>query len=92
MADKPYKYTKIGAVLKGKSGPYIVLGNDKAKNTKYNYTVEMIVRDGEGNVVSSTKNALLSTLDPRKRPGIKEEEVARISSSLMAEVFVSEKN
>lgn len=92
MSQKKYKYTKVGAVLRGDNGPYIVLGNSKATNPKYNYTVELVVKDSEGNVVSSLKNGILSTLDPRKRPGITEAEAEKISSKLISEVFVAEKN
>lgn len=92
MSQKKYKYTKVGAVLKGENGPYIVLGNDRSKSAKYNYSVEMIVRDSEGNVLTTLKNGILSTSDPRKRPNITEEEASKISSKLMAEVFIAEKN
>ena len=63
MAKK--KYTKIGAVLKGDNGPFIVMGNERAKDAKYNYDVQIMVKDSEGNKITLVKNPLISLRDPR---------------------------
>lgn len=91
--DKPKKkYTKVGAVLKSdkSKGVFIVLGNSNASNEKYRTTVELTVKDASGKVVKSISNGLLTVLDPRKRPGIKEEELEKISDKLVNELFIVE--
>lgn len=63
MAKK--KYTKIGAVLKGEYGPFIVLGDENNQNPKYQYDVQIMVKNGAGEKVSHVKNGTLSLKDPR---------------------------
>lgn len=79
------KFVKVGAVLKGKKSPFITLGNTKAKDPKYNYNVEVTVTDADGNVVASTTNGILTTLDPRKSQFAGERE---IPDTLISEVFI----
>ena len=88
------KWVKIGAVVKKKNGKgvCIITGNQNATNVKYKFNVEITVTDGEGKKVASFKNALLNVSDPRKRPGIKEEELAKIPASLVSELFFVENN
>lgn len=90
MEQGKKKYTKVGAVLKGQKGSFVVLGNTKSRNEKYNYNVEIRVTDNSGNVITEQKNGILSVFDPRKRPGISEEDSARIPESVLYELFVIE--
>lgn len=86
------KYTKVGAVLKGTKGDntFIVLGNTKSRNEKYNYNVEVRVTDNQGNVITQQKNGILSVFDPRKRPGLSEEDAKKIPDSVLFELFIIE--
>lgn len=59
------KYTKIGAVLKGDYGPYVILGNTRAKDQKYNYDVQVMVKGADGNKLALVKNPILTLRDPR---------------------------
>jgi hypothetical protein len=61
------KYTKIGAVIQGEYGPFLVLGNTKSKDEKYNYEVQVMVKKADGTKVV-VKNPLLSLFDPRNSP------------------------
>ncbi len=68
--DKPeskFRYVRLGSVLKNKDGEgsYIALGNTKAKEDKYNFSVELTVKDAAGNVVATQKNGYVSVFDPR---------------------------
>jgi hypothetical protein len=51
----------------------------------------MRVTDAQGNKVQF-KNAFLTVLDPRNRPGASEEDIAKIPSSLVSELFYVENN
>lgn len=63
---KKNKYTRVGQVLKGKDGgSYITLGNDRNKDPKYNYSVELTVRNSAGEVVAKQTDGYLSVFDPR---------------------------
>ena len=59
------KSVRVGTIFRGKKGPFVVLGNDRAKDPKYNYTVEFRVKDGAGNVVAKGTNPLLSMFKPK---------------------------
>lgn len=82
------KFQKVGVVLRGDKGPFLVMGDSKAKSKNYQFEVELTVRDGNGKEVLRVKNPLLNMFDPRKRPGIKEEDAARLSDKLRYEVMV----
>jgi len=88
MEEKKSKFKKVGAVLKGNKGSFIVLGNSKAKNEKYNYNVTLTLTDSKGELLAEQTNGLLSVFDPRKRPGITDEERERIPESVLMELFV----
>lgn len=91
MEGQKKKYTKVGAVLKGQKGnSFVVLGNTKSRNEKYNYNVEVRVTDSQGNAVTELRNGILSVFDPRKRPNITEEEAQRIPESVLFELFIVE--
>lgn len=46
----------------------IALGNDKNSDSKYNTSVEIIVRDGSGKIIHEQKNGYISLADPRMEP------------------------
>jgi len=82
------RFVKVGNVMKRKDGTgvFIALGNSKAKNEKYRYSVELTVRDFSGKVVGTTTDGLLSITDPRTRPGITEDQAANIPDSIKNEI------
>lgn len=82
------QYIKLGAVLEGDKGPFIVLGNSKATDPKYNSTVALTVTDGDGNVLVEGNNGLISLFDPRKRPGITEEQANKIPAKVLYELVI----
>lgn len=59
------KSVRVGTIFNGKKGPFLVLGNDRSKDPKYNYTVEFRVKDAQGNLVASGKNPLVSMFTPK---------------------------
>lgn len=59
------KSVRVGTIFKGKKGPFVVLGNERSKDPKYNYTVEFRVKDAEGNLVVQGKNPLISMFKPK---------------------------
>lgn len=66
MEQKQRKSKKLGVVIKSdKNGKfYIILGSNKNKDPKYNFSVELVVRDSKGDIVHSQKDGLLSLLEP----------------------------
>lgn len=61
------KFTTFGQLLKSKKGnPYVRLGKTGSKDPKYDYTVKVQLKDGNGNVVMLT-NPTLQLFDPRKQ-------------------------
>lgn len=82
------KVFTVGAVQKKKSGEgsTIQLGN-YSSNPKYATSVEIIVRDGAGNVMAQADSRdkekypsglYLQVKDPRQRTGITEDQAAKI--------------
>lgn len=64
---KKTKSVRIGNVLSGKEDKdafYIKLGAEKQKDPKYNRSVEIIVKDDEGNVLAHQKNGFISMAKP----------------------------
>jgi len=88
MSENKKVYVKLGAVLQGAKGPFIVLGNSKADKPQYNSTVDIKVTDGDGKVLVEGSNGLISLFDPRTRPGITEEQAAKISPSVLFELVI----
>lgn len=87
MKQKQSKYVKIGNVIKTKKGGFaLALGNDRAKDDKWNFSVDISVKDAKGNVVYTQSNGFLNLFDPRKRPNASEEDVARVPEALKFEV------
>jgi hypothetical protein len=91
---KSSKWTKVGAILKTDpdKGAFIVLGNANSKNEKYRTTVELVVKDANGNVVAKSTNGFLTIQDPRKRVGASEADLEKISPKLKSELFIVEKS
>jgi|GEM_PF-4393848 hypothetical protein len=63
------KLNKIGAVWRKKddSGFYIRLGNESKTKPEYNLSVEVIVRNAQGEVVAKQTDGFLTLLDPREQ-------------------------
>lgn len=59
------KSVRVGTIFRGKKGPFLVLGNDRSKDPKYNYTVEFRVKDSAGNLLTTGKNPLISMFTPK---------------------------
>lgn len=66
------KMAKLGTLMKfeknGKSWLSVALGQNKPGSEKYNYSVEIIVRDSNGKVVANQKDGFIKLQDPRKAP------------------------
>jgi hypothetical protein len=97
------KNKKIGVVLRGKDGrPFIKLGSTNNRNEKYNYSVEITVKDNNGQVISKQSDGFLNLIDPRKEPARlleanvitedraaeMEERVANLSDKLIFELMM----
>jgi hypothetical protein len=80
-------YTTVGALKEGQFGSYIELGQN-GKNEKYNYTVEVRVTKPDG-TKQTFKNPKVALFDPRKRPGIKDEELAKIPEWKLNDLVIS---
>lgn len=91
MSEKK-KYTKVGAVLKGNKpgSSFIVLGNERANQPKYQTFVDMRVCTGDNQVLIETTNPAINVFDPRTRPGITDEERNRIPDNILFELFIIE--
>lgn len=65
------KYVQIGNLVvqekDGERSGSIALGN-KSANPDYNYSVELIVRDGKGKVIAQQKDGWINLEDPRTKP------------------------
>lgn len=86
--DTKSKWQKFGKVIKKKAGGVcVVVGDPNAKNQQYAYHVEFKITDASGKLLAQGKNGFLNVSDPRKRPGIKEEDAAKIPASLVSELF-----
>ena len=89
---KKSKYIKVGVVRTSEKskGPFVALGQ-RAKEAKYERNVEIRVTDGDGNVLSTIKNGILTIQDPRKNPNATQEQVDRVPDWLKHELFIVEK-
>lgn len=83
------KKYKVGNVQlkKDRSGTTVALGN-VSKNSKYATNIEIIVRDGEGNELARSTNGFLKVENPRTRPGITEEQAAKIPDWIKNELYL----
>lgn len=84
MADKK-KWYKLGTIKESEKGTrYLALGSPKSTYEPVNVTV--IVTDLSGKELARAVNPSLNIQNPRKRPGITEEQAAKIPAYVMAEV------
>jgi hypothetical protein len=92
MADEKKKWIKLGAVKTSKTtdasgkptSSYIQLGTPKSKFEPVN--VRLIVTDLTGTVLADVTNPNLNAQDPRKRPGITEDQAKKIPAYVKAEL------
>lgn len=69
MSEKTSSYLKLGELRKSKKGnEYIQLGNENADSSKskYNFEVQVMVKNAQGEKVALLKNPRLFFSDPRK--------------------------
>ena len=91
MSDKK-KWVKLGTLMSNKktdsegkpTGSYIQFGTAKSKYQPVN--VKITVTDLNGNVVAEVTNPNLHVQDPRKRPGITDEQKAQIPAYILREI------
>lgn len=83
------KYTRVGQVMlkKDKSGPTVKLGV-YSKNPQYAQTVDIRVKDAQGNVIAGGTDCFLMVQDPRNRKGITEEQVAQIPEFILNDLVL----
>lgn len=86
MAKK--KYTKIGAILKGDYGPFMVTGDTKG-NPEYQYEVQIMVKKANGEQLV-LKNPMISLFDPRNAKVEEGKEPRNVSEKLLFEVMLSQ--
>lgn len=81
---------KLGTIWnrKDKTGKFVRLGDDRNKDPKYNFSVEVTIKDGNGEVVASQTDGFLTVLDPRKSPKANQDALAKVPD-LVAELFIS---
>lgn len=61
------KFVKVGELRQSKKGnKYLQLGSENPKNPKYNFEVQVMIKDSEGNKVALIKNPALFFSDPRR--------------------------
>lgn len=82
------KWYQVGRVLQKKApgkGVYCKLGDDKY--TQLDVTV--VITDKTGEVVATVKNPVFQVRDPRQRPGITEEQAAKIPDFVRQELSLA---
>lgn len=90
MSDKKKKkYHNVGVVLQGQYGPYLILGNTRAKDEKYNFDVIIRISTPSGEKTYQVKNPLLNLRDPRKQKN-KDGSDRKVPDNLLYEVSASE--
>jgi len=89
------KKFKVGVVQmkQDKSGVTVKLGSPESRNEKFRYSVELVVKDANGNVVAKAENGYLKVEDPRKRTkangeGLSESELAKIPAWIKNELML----
>ena len=85
---KNKEWLNLGSIKVGKTGSsYLQLGTAKSKYKPYN--IKLVVEDLDGKVLASVLNPNLNIQDPRKRPGITDDQKDKIPEWLRAEVSLS---
>lgn len=87
MAIKSFKVGTLN-LKKDRSGQTIKLGVP-SKNPKYQYFVDIRVRDSQGNTVAVGSDCFLRLLDPREREGITEEQKEKIPEFILKDVVLT---
>lgn len=76
---KPLK--KVGQIWTQKNDDnkvYLRLGQEGGKKPEYNFTVELTVKDAEGNVVARQTNGTLSLINPRQSPNANQDALSKV--------------
>ncbi len=81
MSNK--KYVDLGVVWDGQYGPYLSFGRSNAKDEKYNFEVQILVKDSKGNKITVVKNPRVSLRDPRRN---EKRDASKIPEKLLYEV------
>lgn len=85
MADS---WLKLAVIKKNDKGnQYLSFGNPESKYKPVN--VELVVKDAGGAVLATVTNPKLTIQNPRKRPGITEEQLAKIPEYILADVSLA---
>jgi hypothetical protein len=85
---------KIGTVWSKKEDPdkfFIKLGNT-GKNEQYNLTVELVVKNHQGEVVAKQTDGFLQLLDPRKAPLANQEALSKVPNLQFDVVLAQDQN
>jgi len=88
------KWIKIGTVMKRKSGKgsYLQINSQGNPNKNGLGAVKLSVKTESGweevAVSANQKGLILSIMDPRARPGISDDEKARVPDFVKAEIFL----
>lgn len=85
---KKKTYVNIGQTKEGQFGNYVQLGKENPKFPQYDYKVQVRVTDSTGKVVGTFTNPNISLMDPRKRPGITEEQAEKIPSYVINDLVI----
>lgn len=66
MENKKGTFVNVGQIWKRKEGDgsYIKLGNNKSNNPKYNYSVEIVVKDANGQEVLRIQDPYINVGSP----------------------------
>lgn len=69
MSQPKRKFNKIGAIWEKKdhSGLFIKLGTQNKNKPEYDISVEVVVRDANGEVIHKQTDGFLTVVDPRKQ-------------------------
>lgn len=85
MNQTKWKKHKLGVVLDGKYGKIAILGNQKNKDPKYNYTVKLAVFDAQGKKVAQFDNPIIKMKTPTLPEGVKSKVEFELSISVQDE-------
>lgn len=60
------KLKKVGVVIKSPKNNkfYMILGSNSSKDAKYNFSVELVIKNSAGEVIHTQKDGLLSLFEP----------------------------
>ena len=87
MYDKLYEGILATIKKNDKGNQYLSLGTNKDKYMPVN--VELVVKDLTGKVLATVANPKLTVQNPRKRPGITEDQLSKIPDFILADVSLA---